>query len=211
MKRLSFVTMLCLVALAAASALDFRMTLEDAGFGRHAIRLSIDGKPVKTLFAKLIYDPSIIEVDRNGLITPLKAGTTVISATLDGSVPEIAKLGAAGLAATMDYATRPIDIEGVWFVMRGGKEYTIARFQLAFGRYNSGVVNPHHMLRQSAAAWPVDREGWELGYYRFTLTGDSIVIDEPMLKDLFTLKPASGALLFKADTGTLELERRPFP
>lgn len=95
--------------------------------------------------------------------------------------------------------------------MHGGKEYTIGRFQLAFGRYNSGVFNAHHQLRQSAATWPVDREGWELGYYRFTISGDYIVIDEPMLKDQLSLRPATGELLFKADSGVMELSRRHFP
>ncbi len=210
MKKHALVALACL-ALASASALEFTLTLEDAGFGRHVLALTVDGKPVKVLFAKLTYDPSIVEIERTGLITPLRAGTTAITATLDGSVPEIARLGAAGLTAKLEYATRPVDIEGIWYLMTGGKEYTIARFQLAFGRFNSGVVNPHRLLRQSAATWPIDREGWELGYYRFTISGDAVVIDEPMLKDLFSLRAASGALLFNADSGILELSRRPFP
>lgn len=211
MKRSIARALVACLALASASALEFTLTLVDGGFGRHALALSVDGKPVKASFAKLSYDPSIVEIERTGLITPLKAGTTTIAATLDGSVPEIARLGAAGLTAKLEYATRPVDIEGIWYLMNGGKEYTIARFQLAFGRYNSGVVNPHRLLRQSAATWPIDREGWELGYYRFTISGDAVVIDEPMLKDLFSLKVASGALLFKADSGVLELSRRLFP
>ncbi|MBP7095374.1 MAG: hypothetical protein KBC36_04705 [Spirochaetia bacterium] len=211
MKRSIARALVACLALASASALEFTLALVDAGFGRHALTLAVDGKPVKILWAALSYDRSIVEIDRTGLITPLKAGTTTIAATLDGSVPEIDAIGAAGLAANLEYATRPVDVEGIWYVMRGGKEYTIARFQLAFGRYNAGVVNPHRLLRQSAATWPVDREGWELAYYRFTISGDAVVIDEPMLKDLFSLKAASGALLFKADSGVLELSRRPFP
>lgn len=193
MKKIIAVLVLMVLATAFATA-EASVSLVDISFGRQKIILTVDGKVVPTRDVTYTYDTKVVSIDL-GIITPLRTGTSTIKAT------------AGTASASLEYTTKPIAIDGTWGFVYNGKTYTIARFELAFGAFNAGVMQPHQQLRQDAKTWPVGPDGWEIKPLAFRIVGDKFIVEDPDKMVIFSIKSDSPFLFFHGDSKVFELSK----